>query len=345
MYDELETKENEVDDLNESLEKAKDMCRKLSALNHQDQEDIKDLRNMVEEQRIKISCLRKHRNEIIDRHEKHIDDYEIEFKAKEVDIKHLQDTSKQMKQQICDLKEEIIEKDVKLAELNTKIDRKKNIDEMKSTQTSLFEELAGAESDQIKKDLQDKNDNLENKLLVEARHSQRRRAMYAKLNILESENKYQLEKLEKKIRKVANVKDLSKCRYGAECIRKFCHFDHSFVFKKVNKHQSLSFPCRKCHKVFKTQHSFAHHMEDHETIESDSQKDEPVEVLSRQVEFAQEGNLSCHEDEQYANDDNLEDSEDSETLESSVSSSNSDEYSNSSETEWKMGKYDRSKKP
>ena len=54
-----------------------------------------------------------------------------------------------MKQQICDLKEEIIEKDVKLAELNTKIDRKKNI-EMKSTQTSLFEELAGAESDQIR---------------------------------------------------------------------------------------------------------------------------------------------------------------------------------------------------
>ena len=78
-------------------------------------------------------------------------------------------------------------------------------------------------------------------------------------------------------------------------------------------------------------------MEDHETIESDSQKDEPVEVLSRQVEFAQEGNLSCHEDEQYANDDNLEDSEDSETLESSVSSSNSDEYSNSSETESENG--------
>ena len=79
-------------------------------------------------------------------------------------------------------------------------------------------------------------------------------------------------------------------------------------------------------------------MEDHETIESDSHKDEPVEVLSRQVEFSQEGNLSCPEDEQYANDDNLEDSQDSETLENSFSSSNSDEYSNSSE-------YDRSKKP
>ena len=334
LYDELETKENENDDLKESLEKAKDMCRKHSASNHQDQEDIKDLRNMVEEQRIKISCLRKHRNEIIDRHEKHIDDYEIEFKAKEVDIKHLQETSKQMKQQICDLKEEISEKDVKLADLTTQIDIKKNKDdEMKSTQTSLFEELVGAESDQIKKDLLDKVENLENKLLAEERNSQRRRAMYEKLKILESENKDNLEMLEKKIRKVVNLKELSKCRYGVECRRKFCHFDHSFVFKKVNKHQCLNFPCHKCCKVFKTQHAFAHHMEEHETVET-VESDEPVEALSRQAEFAQETNLYCHEDEQNANDD---DHEDSESLESSLRSSNSDETSNSSETESEDG--------
>ena len=43
LYDELETKENEVDDLNESLEKAKDLCRNHSASKHHDQEDIRDL--------------------------------------------------------------------------------------------------------------------------------------------------------------------------------------------------------------------------------------------------------------------------------------------------------------
>ena len=251
LYDELETKENEVDDLKESLEKEKDICRNLSASKHQDQKDITDLKDIVEEQRIKISCLRKHRNEIIDRHEKHVDNYEKEFKAKEADIKHLQDTSKQMKQQISDLKEEISEKDANLDDLTAKITSKKINDEMKSTQTSLFEELASAASDQIRKDLQDKVDNLEEKLLAEARSSQRRREMFEKLKILESENKDNLSKLENKIRKVANLKELSKCRYGGECRRKFCHFDHSFVFKKVNKHQSLIFPCHKCCKVFK----------------------------------------------------------------------------------------------
>ena len=65
------------------------MCREQAASKHQDQEYITDLRSMVEEQRIKISCLRKHRNEIIDRHEKHIDDYEIEFKAAEVEAGNL----------------------------------------------------------------------------------------------------------------------------------------------------------------------------------------------------------------------------------------------------------------
>ena len=59
---------------------------------------------------------------------------------------------------------------------------------MKSTQTSLFEELAGAESDQMKKDLQDKVDNLEKKLLSSETNSLRRREMFEKMKVLESEN-------------------------------------------------------------------------------------------------------------------------------------------------------------
>ena len=96
LYDELESKECEVDDLKKSLHYANDMCKRKSANNDKDQEDIAELKTIVEEQKVKISCLRKHRDEIFDRHEKVIDDYENEFKAKEEDIKRLQDASKHM---------------------------------------------------------------------------------------------------------------------------------------------------------------------------------------------------------------------------------------------------------
>ena len=77
-----------------------------------------------------------------------------------------------------------------------------------------------------------------------------------------------------------------------------------------------------------------YHIEKHEKIESATQKDESVETLTSQVEFAQEENLSCYENEQNANDDSFEDFE---RLEYSFSSSNSDEYSDSSETESENG--------
>ena len=62
----------------------------MSEAHDRDKEDIDDLKKINEEQRVKIMCLRKHRNEILDRHENQVDEYEKEFKAKEEDIKHLQ---------------------------------------------------------------------------------------------------------------------------------------------------------------------------------------------------------------------------------------------------------------
>ena len=84
LYDELEDKEKDIDKLNKSLDNSQDKCRKKSTAANCDQDQIEDLRKVVEEQRIKIFCLRKHRDDIFDHHEKVIDDYEMEFKAKEI---------------------------------------------------------------------------------------------------------------------------------------------------------------------------------------------------------------------------------------------------------------------
>ena len=87
------------------------------------------------------------------------------------------------------------------------------------------------------------------------------------MKILESENKDNLQKLEKKIRKVANWNELKNAEMVYITEEKILYFDHSFVFRKVNKSQSPIFFCHKCCNVFKTQHALAHHMEKHKSSE------------------------------------------------------------------------------
>ena len=234
LYGELESKECEVDDLEKSLHYAKDMCKRKSANNDKDQEDIAELKMIVEEQKVKISCLRKHRDEIFDRHEKVIDDYENEFKAKEEDIKRLQDASKHMKGQIEDLKEEIGEKDVRLVELQTKITSKDIIEEtIKATQTSLSEEIAQAESERIKRDLQDQVDLKETELSKSKISAQKRIGLFKNMESLQNSNQDRILKLEEKIKLFGN--EIPRCKFGNFVKIRFFKFDHSFVYKKVNK--------------------------------------------------------------------------------------------------------------
>ena len=101
-------------------------------------------------------CLRKHRNEILDRHENQVDEYEKEFKAKEEDIKHLQEISKRMKIDMEDLQQEIIDKEDKL--------KQKEEISLKSSNSSLFDELANAQSENKKTQLEAKIEILEKKV-------------------------------------------------------------------------------------------------------------------------------------------------------------------------------------
>jgi hypothetical protein len=104
LYDELEMKEVEIDNIKELLDDANKKFRlKVASYSH-DKDDLSELQNVVDQQKIKISCLRKNRNEINDRHEKMVDDYEDEFKLKEAEIKGLQEDLKIKKQQHIDLK-------------------------------------------------------------------------------------------------------------------------------------------------------------------------------------------------------------------------------------------------
>ena len=119
LYDELEMKEKEIDEYKQSLDDANEVRRQMSKAVKGDLEDNVNLRKLIEEQKEKIFCLRKHRDQILDKHENTIDDYEVEFKAKEGDIKKLQEVSINQKQQIVDLQEELLNKQMEIEDLRS----------------------------------------------------------------------------------------------------------------------------------------------------------------------------------------------------------------------------------
>ena len=154
LYDELENKEKEIDELKKSLDGASDSYRQMSASRKEDLNDIVDFKKVVKEQTEKIICLRKHRDEILDRHENVIDDYEAEFKAKESDIKNLQDATRQQNKEINDQKEELAAKHSEIEDLRSTL---VNF-ELKSS-SSISEELkmANLEFEKARLEIEKKN--------------------------------------------------------------------------------------------------------------------------------------------------------------------------------------------
>ena len=54
------------------------------------------------------------------------------------------------------------------------------------------------------------------------------------MNTQQIQNLEMLKELEKKLQMLRKNNVISECRFGINCIRKFCKFDHSFIFRKVN---------------------------------------------------------------------------------------------------------------
>ena len=153
LYDELEMKEKEIDEYKKSLDDANEVRRQMSKAVKGDLEDNVNLKKLIEEQKEKIFCLRKHRDQILDKHENTIDDYEVEFKAKEGDIKKLQEVALNQKQQIVDLQEELSTKQMEIEDLRKCLE----IRDSKDSSNILSEELKVAEMAMKKRDVEKDN--------------------------------------------------------------------------------------------------------------------------------------------------------------------------------------------
>ena len=156
----------------------------------------------------------------------------------------MQEASNGRRQQIVDLKEELGVKDEKICDLQDKLANKEAIEDLNLTKKTLFEELAKAESEEIIKELKDKVSCFEKDQMASKIKAQNRIEMLQKLEALNNSNKNDLEKLKEKIKSLANLKKFPRCSFGKYCLRRFCKFDHSHVFSKVNK-SGNNFSCKK----------------------------------------------------------------------------------------------------
>ena len=229
LYSELENKEQEIDNLKKSLDDANDKCRRKTTSINSDQHDILELKNIVEEQKVKILCLRKHRNEILDRHEKVIDDYELEFKSKENDIRMLQEDSKHQRNEINDLKEELSAKHLEIAK------QREGIQKMESkTSSSLSEEIKIANLEIKNAKLEKENEVLESKVEQFKEIGKKKTMYFAKMEEISDAMKNDLENLKSRITELSKKQKKEKCNLEWRCNRIFCNLDHTYLFRKIN---------------------------------------------------------------------------------------------------------------
>ena len=178
LYDELEKKEQEIDKFKKELDDANDYCRKKAKLTKSDQDTIEELKKVVEEQKSKIFCLRKHRDKILERHENAIDNYETEFKEKENDIKILQENVIQLKKERTDQDEEINAKVIEIHELQDNMTKK----DLKSSKTSLSEELKVVNIELEKGKLEQENKDLRFKVKTLEKTIKERAIQYSRMD-------------------------------------------------------------------------------------------------------------------------------------------------------------------
>ena len=146
-------------------------------------------------------------------------------------------------------RDEIDAKDAKLSEFENRFSSREAIqDVMKSTQTSLSDELK--------------------KVSLEEMQKNKRICILEKLNLLGETRNEEISKLKESIENLKVKRMKPKCAFGWLCKKITCKFDHTFLYSKVNStvkapvaEREREFLCDLCGKAFKDRAMFMHHSE------------------------------------------------------------------------------------
>ena len=182
------------------------------------------------------------------------------------EIISLQSKVQALSRKNTDLEDEILEKGIEVLHLS---EENEHFKRMESKLPSLHNELVHEtvkEADlrnrckRLEADLKDfkENESLERKERID---------LLKHIETIENSKKEQIEDLKENISKLKQ-KTFPTCWYGKRCTRRFCRFDHSAIFRKVNKRLEINKNmmnemslCEKCGDSFEDHQSFSRHIQ------------------------------------------------------------------------------------
>ena len=260
-------------------------------------EKVVSLTEIAKEQKSKISSLREEKNSLLDQ----LDKLELDAKSDADLILRMTSETRSLKIEIRNIRMETIEKEEVIREKESNIEeiefykvKSKDLEDelfLKEHKIQELEEIVSKSKQTVgdtlenelnsigeeKEHLKVKVDNLEDELRkmqsAEKSGKEKRNSLYQILDTLTEERKENLDKLREKIQKMKHRR-LPKCWYGIKCKRLFCSFDHSNVFRKVNRNDrfsensppiiencSSSILCEQCGFIFETLEQVKSHVE------------------------------------------------------------------------------------
>ena len=281
LYEELEGKEKEIDDLKKMVKETDELCRKNTAYAQEmlrekcsislelekRKEEIKELKSekgskcrnqcsrmdevleyanknkndaisvkeIADAQKIKIACLRGHRNELLDKIDTLKEQHEVEIKSKDDSISDTQSEMVKIKEHLGDYKDELDIKSKEIEDLK-KINEK---EDLKTSSNSLHDEISIAQ-------LKIENEKLEHEVekmkvgLTMQELQKKKKSFYLKQLGEQSEKRFkEIENLQNSIKQMKPVAK-QRCIFKWECKRwPMCKFDHSYLHRKVNNFRSV----------------------------------------------------------------------------------------------------------
>ena len=207
MYDELENKEKEIDEMKDTIKslknkkdsKCQNQCSRMEEVlkyAEKNKTDAFSVKEIAESQKVKISCLRGHRNLV------------------------------EVKEQLSDKVDEL---DLKSKEIELLVAENKKKD-LGTSSKSLQDEIDFAAFENNKIELETKVKSLKGKLNVLSESQKEKFALFEKIEELSKQRESQVEYLENHLKSKQPKK--IRCVYKWKGKRWFCKFDHSYLRKK-----------------------------------------------------------------------------------------------------------------
>ena len=185
----------------------------------------------MNDQKEKIFCLRKHRDEFRDKFYKLEYVYELKMSQNKEHFANIEKENDDLKGKLADLKEELTYKNQELEKL-----QEKSIN-TKITSSSLENELEKA---------------------IIASKTTKRLQLLKKIGDLEEKRKEEIKNLKDGIEKLKIRRMRPKCKYGWNCEKAFCRFDHKYLYTLVNN-TNTNLICDVCGKTFQCKKNLVDH--------------------------------------------------------------------------------------